>query len=226
MGGESLNRTHVAAYGLYGDRSHAFADESLEGWERYFTARGIPQLLKYQAKLVEGTASANEFPPIRVTSPDGHEFTWDEGLLGEIQGYSKRKISMIRYRPDSRDSLAVDAGGILIITDRTLNKLEHFLGREVDQRRFRANLVVTISDDRVQDEAELVGKRLRIGEVQLEVTEACERCSMITLDPDTLERDVAILKKVNEQFNLRFGVYASVVEVGDIGVDDTVYMEA
>lgn len=195
MGGETLNRTPVAAYGLYGDRSHAFVDESLEGWERYFTARAIPQLLKYQVKLAEGAASENEFPPVRVTSPNGREFAWDDRLLGEVQGYSRRKMSMIHYRPDSRDLLAVDAGGILIITDRTLNKLERILGREVDQRRFRANLVVSISDDRVQDEAVLVGKRLRIGEVQLEVTEACERCSMITLDPDTLERDVAILKK-------------------------------
>lgn len=47
---------------------------------------------------------------------------------------------------------------------------------------------------------------------------------MITIDPDTYERDASILKKVNEEMNLNFGVYASVVEIGHACVGDMVYI--
>lgn len=69
-----------------------------------------------------------------------------------------------------------------------------------------------------------IGKRLRVGSAELQIDSHCERCSIITLDPDTLERDRLLLKKVNEEMNLRFGVYASIKKTGQIHVGDKVYL--
>lgn len=228
MAGERIIQTFIASYGLYGDRSHAFVDETKEGWDRYFTARQIPELLGFKARFT-GVGSGAErdegdFSPIEVISPDGKVFIWDEHLLQIIQPYSKQKMSMLRCEPDSEELLAVDAGAVLIISDHTYTKLEHILGKEIDRRRFRPNLIIRLNDESIHDERELVGKRITVGGAQLEIKEECERCSMITIEPDTLERDVSILKAVNTSMNLKFGLYASVVQVGEVNTGDTVYL--
>lgn len=224
MAGESLNRTAVASYGLYGDRSHAFVDPAKQGWERYITARQIPELLGYKPVFLD-EGPTDEFPRLHLTSPDGRVFEWDEFLLHDVQRFTKRTVSMIRHRPDSDDLLAVDTGAILIITDRSLRKLERLTGREIDPRRFRANLIVSLHDETTEDETDWIGSKLTIGGCQLEVVEPCERCSVITLNPDSFERDVHILKQVHEQMNLIFGVYVSVSAVGDVCIGDKVYIE-
>ncbi|MBD2863114.1 MOSC domain-containing protein [Paenibacillus oceani] len=223
MAGESLTRTAVAAYGLYGDRSHALVDPAKQGWERYITARQIPRLLGYRPTFLE-QSTEGEFPQLQIASPDGRTFGWDEQLLSELGSLSNRTMTMIRHQPDSVDLLAVDTGAILLITDRSLRKLERLTGREIDPRRFRANIVVSLHEDATEDETGWIGKELSIGGCRLQIEEPCERCSVITLDPDTYERDVKILKQVNEQMNLIFGVYASVTAVGDVGVGDRVYV--
>jgi len=224
MAGETLGAARIAAYGIYGDRSHALFEVGVEGWERYVTGREVPQLLTYCAAFTaEGSREAEAFPPVTVTAPDGRIFSWDEQLLQRIQPLAKRPLSLLSCRPDDAE-LAVDAGGILIITDRTVQKLERLLGYPVDARRFRANLVIALHTEDVREDAELLGHRLHIGDAVLSIDEACERCMMITLDPDTAERDPLILRKVNEEMGLCFGVYASIVQTGDVRTGDKVYL--
>jgi uncharacterized protein YcbX len=220
--GESLQTSKIEAYGLYGDRSHAFIDETKEGWEKYFTARHTAKMLGYRAKLIDG-GSQEKFPAVSVTTSDGRVFSWNKDLLTEIQAYSQKKLSMIDYKPSNLDLLAVDTGSILIITDHTLRKLESIWGKRLDQRRFRANLIVSL-DEHSLNESDWIGKRLSIGNAELQVDSYCQRCSMITIDPDTLEHDPSLLKKVNQEMNLNFGVYASVRKTGQINVGEKVYL--
>ena len=223
MAGEDVERTRIDSYGLYGDRSHAFVDAAKDGWESYITARQLPHLLGYKVRLGE-VISLDEFPQVEVLTPDGRLAAWDESLLAEIQSHFEQKIAMLRCKPDSTDLLAVDAGGILIVTDHSLQKLEHLVGNSIDIRRFRPNLVISLDSQHISNDSDLIGKRLRIGNTELQLTEECERCSMITIDPDTYERNPLILKKVNEEMNLNFGVYASVIKVGEVNVGDKVYL--
>jgi uncharacterized protein len=217
MAGEDLGQARIEAYGVYGDRSHAFIEDGVEGWDRYLTAREMPSLLTYHAALrAEVHPDELGISGLQVTSPEGKLFEWNEELLQEIQPHTKRSISLLRCQPDGDSLMAVDTGGILIITDRTLRRLEDFLGYPVDLRRFRANLVVALEQEIFMEDGGLIGHKLLIGDAVIEVTAACERCMMITLDPDTLARDPRILKKVNEEMGLYFGVYASVVQTGDI----------
>ncbi len=220
--GEALQASHIVKSGLDGDRCFAFIDETKEGWDSFITARDIPNMLAYKAKII-GEDHEGELPELVVTSPDGRIFNWSEELLDEIQRYSKRKMSMKCYKPQNADLMAVDSGSILIITDTTLRKLEEIWGKRLDKRRFRANLVVTL-DENSSNEGNWIGKRIRIGSSELQIDSYCERCSMTTIDPDTLERDVSLLKKINEEMNLNFGVYASVIKTGPIHVGEKVYL--
>ncbi|TXK84519.1 MOSC domain-containing protein [Paenibacillus sp. N3.4] len=218
--GETLETCSMETYGLYGDRCHAFIDETKEGWDSYFTARSIPSMLAYKAKIV-GERLGNELPEVSISSPDGRAFTWNEALLEDIQRLSKKKMSMRSYTAQSSDLMAVDAASILIITDYTLRKLEAIWEKALDPRRFRANLLVTLNEKQLA-ENEWIGKRVSVGDAELQVDSYCERCSMITLDPDTLERDASLLKKINEEMELHFGVYASVKKTGQIHVGDPI----
>lgn len=58
----------------------------------------------------------------------------------------------------------------------------------------------------------------------MQVDKYCDRCSMVTLDPDSLARDASLLKKINTEMNLNFGVYASVKKTGDIEVGEKVFL--
>ncbi|WP_090580767.1 MOSC domain-containing protein [Paenibacillus sp. OV219] len=236
MAGEVLQSSRIESYGLYGDRSHAFIDETKEGWNRYFTARNASMLLGYQASLggvaedeaavsakAEASAeAADKFPPVAVTAPDGRQLQWNEELLQEIQQFAQPELSLLEHKPSSPELLAVDASSILIVTYKSVRKLEALWGKPLDPLRFRANLLVTLSDED-GDEDSWLGKRLTVGTAELHVDEYCERCSMITIDPETLERDPSLLRKVNEELNLSFGMYASVVKPGHVKVGDGVY---
>ncbi|MCR8644510.1 MOSC domain-containing protein [Paenibacillus sp. N1-5-1-14] len=225
MAGQAITQTHVAKYGFYGDRSHAFIDPAKEGWNAYITARRYPQMLGYQVELTEpsdGGVASVHFPKIKIVSRTGQEFSWNEAFLQEMQQYVKQPITMKQHQADSQELLAVDAGGILIISDRTLRKLEEIVGVKVDTRRFRANLLVKLDDAEQEDETNWIGRQLSIGNCRLEVTLPCERCVLITIDPDTFERNPLILKKVNEELGLKFGVYANVIEEGQIQLGDEI----
>ncbi|WP_255314131.1 MOSC domain-containing protein [Bacillus sp. FJAT-26390] len=216
--GERLGTCTVESYGLYGDRFCAFYDETKAGWESFFTARKIPNMLAYRAMLLDDKIS--------VQSPDGRTFGWNDDLLAEIQKYAKTKVSMTSYmapNPEDADLMSVDAASVLIITDKSLKKLEAIWGKKLDARRFRANLVVALEEDEF-NEVDWIGKRLLIGSSEFQVDTSCERCSLITIDPDSLERDASLLKKVNEELGLMFGVYASVKKTGQIHIGDNVYL--
>jgi hypothetical protein len=221
--GESLDTVKIETYGLFGDRSHAFIDETKEDWDRYVTARTIPAMLGYRAELAGEEAAADEFPPVRVTAPDGRTMRWDGQLLAELQAHSSAALSMERHSPHSADLLAVDTGSILIVTDTSLHTLESLWGKRLDSRRFRPNLIVSVAEGS-HGEHGWIGKRLRIGGAELQVDGYCERCEMITIAPDTQERDASLLRTVNAEMGLNFGVYASVCRTGRIRVGDKVYV--
>ncbi len=62
-------------------------------------------------------------------------------------------------------------------------------------------------------------------EVVLEVKRHCERCMIITVDPENAERDSSLVKTVAKERNNHLGVYASVITTGEINVGDEVHIE-
>jgi uncharacterized protein YcbX len=170
--GEVLLDAELAAYGFVGDRKYAFIDESKEDFARYFTARQIPQMLQYKAEWVEGMG--DEYPKVQVISPQGAIFNWNKELLTEIQQFSTRQMSQLTCELEGTELMAVDNESVLLITDASLRELEVLWGKPLDQRRFRANIIITLLEDTPFIEAEWLGGKLRIGDAVLQVNVECE----------------------------------------------------
>ena len=89
----------------------------------------------------------------------------------------------LKNHPDVAISF-VDTYPLLIIGEGSLQALNARIGRELAMLRFRPNLVIANSAPFAED----TWQRIRIGEVEIELSKPCERCLMTTLDPDTAER--------------------------------------
>ncbi len=216
--GESLESCKVETYGLQGDRAYAFYDHAQEGWDGYVTARSIPQMLSYQAKLYDDK--------VCVTSQDQRQFGWNRDLLAEIQQFSKKEISMLEYQAPNVENpnlLSVDMASLLIVTDASLQRLEKLWAKNLDNRRFRSNIVISLNDKTIY-ESDWIGKQLWIGNVKLSVDQACQRCSIVTMDPDTLDRESSLLTTIKEKMGLCFGLYASINQTGEIRLGEKVYV--
>ena len=90
--------------------------------------------------------------------------------------------------------------------------------RSWDRRRFRMNVVAD-----GDDEASLVGTRIRVGAVEIDVQKAIDRCVMTTRpQPDGIERDLSVLKTINAELGGNLGIGGLVVSPGRIAVGDEI----
>ncbi|PZE21651.1 MOSC domain-containing protein [Paenibacillus xerothermodurans] len=221
--GESVPTTTIERYGLYGDRSHAFLDETRDG--KFLTATQLPAMVGYRARFMD-PESREEFPGIQITSPAGHTYQWgDEALLKEMEMLSGRRVSAVRYTPDNVPAGAIEEEHVLITTDASLAMLQETWGDTIDNRRFRGNICISLDNRQPFLEETWFGKRMSIGGTELRVKRHCERCMIINIDPQTGMIDSSLLKIVAQRRNNHFGVYASVVQTGEIHVGDKVYID-
>jgi hypothetical protein len=61
--------------------------------------------------------------------------------------------------------------------------------------------------------------------VLLRVMRPIQRCAMITIDPDSAERDPSILRAVAQSHAANAGIYAFVERVGTVAVGDPLLLE-
>lgn len=226
MRGEQVSETKVMSYGLYGDRSHVLMDETREN--KFFTITQFPELVKYTAKL-EGTEKEEEYPPVAITSPKGTIYHWeDEQLQKELEEASGRAVSFTAHTPEYVPFGAIEEENILLITDASLQKLAEIHGKDqLEAARFRPNIVLSLKDQVPFAEEQWIGRRLLLGDhVEIEVKRPCERCMIITVDPETGERDARLLKTVVKERDNLFGVYCSVKKTGIIRRGDPVKLLA
>jgi hypothetical protein len=78
-----------------------------------------------------------------------------------------------------------DGYPFLLINRASLAELNSQLAEPVTTRHFRPNLVVDADFPWEEDD----WKRIKIGEVEFEITKPCTRCEFTTVDPDTGERN-------------------------------------
>jgi uncharacterized protein YcbX len=106
---------------------------------------------------------------------------------------------------------------------QSVRKLAEETGSAVDKRRFRANIYLDLTSAEGFAEDRFVGRSLRIGsKVTLSILERDPRCMMITLDPDTGEKEPALLKKVAQAHSGMAGVYGAVLAEGMVCKGDSV----
>lgn len=220
--GESVQNTTIEPYGLYGDRSHAFLDLTRPG--KFLTATQLPEMVAYRARFI-GPESTERFPDIMVTTPSKETYTWGNAALQKrLAEASGRELSAIQYAPHHVPIGAIEEEHLLLTTDASLAKLEELWGESVDNCRFRPNIRISLYEPIPFLEETWFGKRLIVGEAEIIVKRHCERCMIITIDPDTGDRSPSLLKTVAQQRSNYFGVYASVQRTGKISVGDKIYL--
>ena len=99
------------------------------------------------------------------------------------------------------------------------------LPEPLDPRRFRNSLL--IEGTAPHEEDAWVGRDVRVGTAVLRVADRDQRCSLITKNPDSGERDLDTLRVLasyrrQDDGQVCLGVYADVVEPGDVAVGDPV----
>ncbi len=189
--GESLESVDVLADGLRGDRSTQVVDHK----GARMTGRTAKRLLGLQSGL-----DSNGEPTI-----DGYAWQSAEALdlIREAAGPGADLAPLGRHFDDR---------SILVTTDGAIAALG------VDGRRLRPNIFIEGVEGMA--EAGWVGRRLRLGSVEIEVVDRCERCVMTTIDPDSLEVDPNVLRRINEEFGKLMGVLCEVVTPGELRVGE------
>jgi uncharacterized protein YcbX len=192
--GESLPRVEVAADGIPGDRSLRVLDE-----------RGIVTGRRKQRMVgLPATLNGDGEPLV-----DGHPWRSAEAAaaISDVAGTAARLS-----RPFGGHEH--DAAHILLLSDGSVNQLGY------DLRRFRPNIYFEEAEGPV--ELGWVGRRVRIGGLVLAVDEPCVRCVITTIDPDTIDVDLDVLKRTNAELDGSMGAYCSVVDPGVVAVGDIV----
>jgi uncharacterized protein YcbX len=106
---------------------------------------------------------------------------------------------------------------LLVATDGAVA----MFGRDV--RRLRPNIL--IGGVAGMGETKWQGAQLRIADTLVRLDALRGRCTMTTVDPDTLERDPGVLKDIVRRFGGRVALDADVISGGTVRVGDQVVVD-
>lgn len=206
MAGERLQSCEITERGLEGDRRWALIDRTPNRDGKWFNIKQHAPLMTYRATLAGGE--------LRVMAPDGAEIGLDRAFSRVLEE-SQRPVTL-RELPGEN----FDDSHVLIINMASIAAFALEAGMPVDHRRFRANLYL----EGIEPEEELrwLGRVIQAGDAELEVTSRCERCKVITMDPDTTEQRPELLKLLVDLHDERMGIYCRVVRPGRVAVGDFV----
>lgn len=239
--GNALESAAVTPRGLAHDREWLLVEPD----GRFITGRTAPGLVRVEVEPSE--AGARFAAPGRdalVVAHDSfnvpHDATvwkdrfsawhgnkaadaWFSEYLGQpcrllwLGGASQRT-----QKDDAAELSFADGYPYLLINRASLAELNAQLAEPVGARHFRANLVVDADFAWQEDE----WRRIRVGEVEFEITKPCTRCVFTTVDPElgerradgepmkTLIRTRALPEGICFGVNMR-AVNSGVVRVGD-----------
>jgi len=205
MAGERLDSAALTDTGFEGDRRWALVDGTANRAGKLLTGTEEKRLMTYHARL--------KGDDVEVVVPGGHARRLDDVLVSEVARASGRPLTL-------RDLAGAnfDDSPVLVVNLSTIAGFALAAGVAVDHRRFRANLYI----DGLEHEEELawVGRRLQAGSAELEVVKRCERCVVITLDPDSTAATPALLRVLTETSDTCMGLYCRVVRPGQVSVGD------
>jgi uncharacterized protein len=242
MRGEELNEAFVGFAGLYGDRLFAFRGAARPKGFPYLTGREQRKMLLYRphfrhpdkaAKPPNLTEAEGIAPGLNPISADPADLAIDvDTPSGEVLSVEDpaliRKLGEGLGEPEGLTLLRseramTDCRPISLFSIQTARRLGEELGTNLDKRRFRANIFMDLASTPGFAEDEFVGRTLRIGsKAAISVLERDPRCAMITIDPDTAERNTAILSKVTKAHDGKAGVYGAVLVEGVVRVGDEI----
>jgi MOSC domain-containing protein len=220
LGGEPVAALRIDSRGAGGDRAQALFDVFARE-RRRLTVRQLPRLLSWSAGYPQapGIELEPDAPPLPVlTAPDGRRYAWDDPDLARALSDDlgrevtlERDLALMQDLPDS----------LLVTVEASRAGLETELGRPIDLRRFRPNLHVRLDAPAFAEEG-WEGRRVRVGEAELELLYPCERCVIPTRHPDTREKWPELLRHLARAHDTLFGINARALRPATVRVGDAV----
>ena len=232
-GREDLATVHLSAgQGLPFDRQWAVAHDAarlVPGWNACVNfARGAkaPALMAVSARLHADTAT------ITLTHPAKPDLTFQPDDTADLE----RFLDWVRplNPPDRAQPVQIVTGGramtdtdfasVSIFGLASNTALSTILGQDLSPQRWRGNLWI----DGLEPWAEFewIGKTVQIGTAVLQVVERITRCRATMANPQTGLIDADTLGALNTSFGHQdFGVYARVIQSGQIAVGDKVVVQ-
>jgi len=196
--GERLAVADVELDGVVGDRLVHVRQQS----GRVVTSRFRPQLLGLQGSIGDDGEPRIEGMP------------WDSAGARElVRAAAGPGVELVRFKGGDHGQ-RYDVLPLTVLT----TSMAEAVG--VDRRRFRPNLVIAGAVD--LDEAGWAGYGLRAGGVVIGVRNRRTRCVMTTFDPDTLEQDPGVLRRIVHSFGGEVALDCWVVQPGRIAEGDPV----
>lgn len=206
--GEPRESLDLNARGVESDR--LFAIRNAEG--KLASGKNTRRFFKLDGLLALRAAYEGDVP--LISFPDGKTLRGDRP---EIHAALSTALSQPLTLEREAIVSHLDAGPVHLLTTASLAWLRHNVpGAQIDERRFRPNIVIETPGATPEENAWL-GKTLLIGkQVVLRVSEPTKRCVMTTYAQSELPFDERVLKCLARQADLCFGVYAQVAVPGKI----------
>jgi uncharacterized protein len=216
MRAEQLDAVDISWQGLAGDRRWAFIDGSnpYSGFP-WLTIRERPEMAHYRPRFAE--PDRPDASQTLVRTPSGEELDVAEPALAEELGPGVRVIKQNRG--------IFDTMPLSLLSMQTVSALGRLVGAELTPVRFRPNIVID-ADGGDFPEDSWVGRILQVGRLRMRVDQRDQRCVMVTIDPETLQRNPQVLRAITLHRDTKLGVYGSAVVPGRVTVGDAVELES
>jgi uncharacterized protein YcbX len=220
MAGVTTNSAFLGWHGLQGDRRFAFRRLNDRGGFPWLSASRLPELLLYQPFGLKETE--DEPTPSHVRTPAGTTLALGSAELEKtVSEKLGSTVELIKLKHGIFDEASVS-----VINLATISAIGREVGKTLDPRRFRANILIATEATEPFLEDSWIGGRLAFGSPEVGpmifVTMRDLRCVMINLDPDNAEQDPNVMKTVIRLTENHAGAYGNVARTGQISVGQQV----
>ncbi|CAA9564206.1 MAG: Flavodoxin reductases (ferredoxin-NADPH reductases) family 1 [uncultured Thermomicrobiales bacterium] len=222
MRGEPIDEGRLWWHGFEGDRRFAFVRTGNTSRFPWLTGRDVPALLRYVPRFADPDDPVAS--PVRVRTPGGDDLSLEsDRLREELAARYGAPVHLMQSNRGTFDSMALSLIGAATV--RALGD-EAGLGRQLDPRRFRPNILVETTDALPHAEDRWVGGTLVFGDrddsARVRADRPDERCMMINLDPDSVEQEPRVLRTVVRAHGQCAGIYGTIVRPGSVRVGDVI----
>lgn len=218
MCGETLDKAQLGLLGFVGDRRFAYIQTEDRTGFPWLTGREYPRMVRYTPAF--DAPEAPNKSSVRVRTPEGLDLPLESAALREhLEQASGRALHLLRLDYNR----TYDVGDVSLITTATLTSLSRLVGKQVDARRFRPNIVVeTVAEAGAHPESAWVGRTLVFGEdteaPRIQVTMNDPRCKMVDIDPETGTAQPGVLAAIVHEHGGDAGVYGVIERPGMVMV--------
>lgn len=219
MAGEQLESCTVGKLGIPADRGWVVRDQTTD---QIITGSRLPLLMQCEARYCESPSNGS-IPHVLMRFPNGVELASDgDGINLRLSELLDRGVSLTSLATSGAEATHFDAFPIHVLTTSSLETMQRLNPAAMwDVRRFRPNFLIE-TDDGVDGLVEFDWNSVRLGGVELKCEVPTERCAMATNAQREIPKDPSILRSLVEKADQNLGVYASVLQVGDVRVGDVV----